>query len=636
MISRRNFFSIVTLMAVLFFLCMGTNNLKDWWNDYTVNTYTETAENYPSRIHLYIPGNDTSEEAAQDGTDHDGGGNLYASRDMVVLIGDGEGIYGRAVREWVMYSRRKMTEYATLSAYAGAEEDAGWPEMLIIDSKCVDWGEPGETDFLAACVEQGTHLVFSSLPDVSVIEDNDRVRNLLGIRKVKARETAAAGLHLYEGFLLGGESIYLPEEGEKEAGKEGEIVFPGETNGVGTPVFPWYLLSSGTKVYMKGIPGDPAVDTEDYPALIWRKSFGTAYVFAVNGGYMEGIEAIGLLSAMSAEMYSYEIYPVINAQNMVLAGYPGLADENREGMDRFYGWSLNDVFQEVLWPNISTVLNRYEYKATCMLTPQFDYTDAAFPDPEQLAYFLKIFREASAEVGLSGLCVSDTPVGQKLEEDGRFVMDAVGGYEFASFYAGNLSGDEIETALQSDVLSSVMTVVRNYGEGDTQIIQLLSEHVTGQMAFDIGFEYNYKGDFLVKCLETALGYLNVSFDMERVAYPDGKEDAWENISPHFGTTVAAIGETFREFDRTTVSECDMRIRQFFAMDYRDSRKGDRIRIQISEGAGSGWFILRTHNETIGELEGGSWRRLEKDAYLIEAQGGEVIITMEPADARFYK
>ena len=54
MISRRNFFTIVTLMFALFFLCMGTNNLKDWLNDYTVNTYTDTAEDYPSKINMYI------------------------------------------------------------------------------------------------------------------------------------------------------------------------------------------------------------------------------------------------------------------------------------------------------------------------------------------------------------------------------------------------------------------------------------------------------------------------------------------------------------------------------------------------------------------------------------------------------
>lgn len=50
MISRRNFFSIVTLMLVLLFLVMATNDLKDRWNDYAVNTYTETAEKYPSKV----------------------------------------------------------------------------------------------------------------------------------------------------------------------------------------------------------------------------------------------------------------------------------------------------------------------------------------------------------------------------------------------------------------------------------------------------------------------------------------------------------------------------------------------------------------------------------------------------------
>ena len=55
MISRRKFFSITLLMVTVLFLCMCLNNLKDSWNDYAVNKYTETAENYPSKINMYIP-----------------------------------------------------------------------------------------------------------------------------------------------------------------------------------------------------------------------------------------------------------------------------------------------------------------------------------------------------------------------------------------------------------------------------------------------------------------------------------------------------------------------------------------------------------------------------------------------------
>lgn len=632
MISRRNYFSIITLMFVLLFLFMTTNNLKDWWNDYAVNTYTETAENYPSKINMYIPGNGEAkqEDAGAEGEE----GRLYSSRNLVVLIGDSEGNYGKSVREWVGYSRRNIDEHASLASYESAADRRNWPEMLVIDSGCVDWAEKDEVAFLRECVEQGTHLVFCTLPDVSVIKSSRQVRDLLGIREVEAEETSVAGLHLYGGFLLGGEKVYLPED--EEVKEDEKILFPGEVNENGNPVFPWFSLTSGTKVYMKGIPEDESTDTEEYPVLIWRKSFGTAYVFAVNGGYMDGIEGIGLLSAMAAEMYPYEIYPVVNAQNMVIAGYPSLADENRDGMERFYGMSIKDVFQEILWTNIRTVMDRYQYKITCMMTPQFDYGDGALPGGEQIAYYMKIFNEVSAEVGWSGRSVSDTPILEKLEEDGRFIRDTVAGYDFSSFYAGDYAKEEIADALQTDLLSSVRTVVRDYREGESGIVDFFSEYVTSQMSFDIGFDYTYRSDFLMRCLETALGYLNISYDMERVAYPDSEEDAWEELSTRFGTTVDTFGRMFREFDRTTVSESDIRIRRFLALHYTESRRGDRIQMQVSGAEGTKWFIVRTHNEAIRQMEGGSFKKLEEGVYLIAVEEESIEITLGPADERFYQ
>ena len=634
MVSRRNYFAIASLMFIILFLFMSLNDMKDWWNDYAVNTYTETAENYPSRISVDALGRSARKESEKEAT-KDEKGRADCARNSVILIGDSDSVYDNIVQEWSAYSRRDFVRYDSLESYKGAMDRTEQPGMLVIDAVCVNWSREDETAFLMQCVEQGIHLIFCTLPDVSVIRDSRQVRDLLGIRKIMAEETVAAGLHLYSGFLLGGERVYLPEENAREEGREAQIVFPGESNAAGKPVFPWYLLASGTKTYMKGIPEDETVETEDYPALIWRKSFKTAYVFAVNGGYMNGIEGIGILSAMAAEMDSYEIYPVINAQNMVLTGYPGLADENREVMERFYGRSLKDVFQESLWTNVRTVMDRYRYKVTCMMTPQFDYSDEALPDGEQLEYYLKIFNEASAEVGLSGICVSDTPIEQKLEEDGEFIGSVADSYYFSSFYAGRLSEEEIEKALQADRLSSVSTVVKEYEEGDSGIIGLLSESVTRQTAFDIGLDYTYRGDFLVRCLETALGYLNISFDMERVAYPDSEDDAWEKLSTVFGTTVDTFGRLFAVFDSTTVSESDARIWSFLNLHYSDSREGDAIRMQVSGDEGVKWFLLRTHNEAVSRVEGGSWKQLEEGAYLISAEEEEVSITLEPADERYF-
>ncbi len=35
------------------------------------------------------------------------------------------------------------------------------------------------------------------------------------------------------------------------------------------------------------------------------------------------------------------------------------------------------------------------------------------------------------------------------------------------------------------------------------------------------------------------------------------------------------------------------------------------------------------------MEGGSWRKLEEDAFLIEVEDEEVVITLEPSEKRYY-
>lgn len=624
MISRRNFFSISVLMCVVFFLCMFINNLKDTWNDYTINAYIDNAEDYPSQVNMFLPRRtqekeDPGEKAGESGE----AATELVARNRVVCIGDADTALGKTLREWVAYTKRELSEYESLSAFRNAADIGELPEMLLIDAACADWEREAEVSFLMECVEQGTHLVFCTLPEASLIAENEALRNLLGIREVTAEVTTVDGIHLYGGFLLGGEVIYQALEEEEEKYQDMQLTFP------------WYHLASGTKVYMKGIPADESVDTEDYPVLIWRKSFGTAYVFAVNGGYMDGSTALGLLSAMSAEMYSYELYPVVNAQCMSFIGFPSLAAENDARLKEIYSQSLNQVFQEIIWPDISAAFQQYGFGLTCMMTPQYDYLDDNLPDPEQLEYYLKIFNEQSAEVGLSGMSVSEIPMEQKLEEDAEFFQEAMGGYEFASFYAGDLGEEEIEKALQEESLSTVRTVLTEQDESK-EIIRFRSEYVTEQNVLGDGLDYTYRNDFLTRTVETAMGYLNLAFDMERVAYPEDEEDAWEKLSRNFTKTLASYGQKFGGFDGTTVSESDLRIRHFLALDYADSRTGDTIQLEVEGTWGTAYFILRTHNEAIKEVEGGNWKELEEGAYLIEGLDRNITITLEASDERYYR
>ena len=70
------------------------------------------------------------------------------------------------------------------------------------------------------------------------------------------------------------------------------------------------------------------------------------------------------------------------------------------------------------------------------------------------------------------------------------------------------------------------------------------------------------------------------------------------------------------------------------MDYRCSRTGDTIRLQVEGITGPVWFILRTHNEAVSEMEGGSWQKLEEGAYLIEAAQRDVSLNLESTDERY--
>ena len=193
----------------------------------------------------------------------------------------------------------------------------------------------------------------------------------------------------------------------------------------------------------------------------------------------------------------------------------------------------------------------------------------------------------------------------------------------------------IAEVLRESGLTSVRTVVTAFDEDRQDVVGFLSEQVTRQSITADGLDYSFRGDLLVRSMETALGYLNISFDMTRIAYPESEEDLWENLALDFAKTAGAYEEDCQGFSGTTVSECDVRIRRFLQLDYEDSRTGDSIRLKTNDTGGTVWFILRTHHEQIKEMEGGSFRQLEEDAYLIQVEDREVTITMEPSEQRFY-
>lgn len=589
-------------MFIVFVLFQFTNVMLEGLNNYEENSHVRNVEYLPGQEDIYLP----DAEADPD--------NL---KGKIVYIGDEQAAERETVRTWVTYTKQVLLSFDTLEQF----ESSGWkekeylPEMMIIDPDAVDWGQEKEIDCLEEYTNAGISLVFGSLPEVSAIESSQRLRELLGISEVKQPQTTVEGIHLYEGFLLGGEAVYRTEDEEENALRQDMEL-----------EFPWYVLSDSAKAYMRGICEDEGIEAEESPAVIWRNTVNRSYVFAVNGGYMEGAEGLGILSAMQAEADPCRIYPVVNAQNMVIAGYPGLSEENQDEMRKRYGRTMEELFRNTVWPAVIAVYRQNSLGLSCMISPQFDYEDDELPSQEQLLYYMRRLNEERAEAGLSGISVSDTSVDRKLTEDNWFMEGTLPSYRFTSFYAGDLTQEETEEALREEILSDARTVVADYN-GEGEVIGYQSENVTRQCTLTDGVRHTYREDFLVRSLETALGYTSVLVDMSKIAYPEGDEDALTELTSSLGWNMKNCFKGFGEFDATTVSESDGRIRSFLALDYTQRRENNSIYLEAEGMDGSAWFVLRSDNETISSMEGGTFRQLEKNAYLIEMQESSAVITM---------
>lgn len=606
MVSRRNFFSIAAIMLVVFFLFQFSNVALEQWNNYEENQNAVDVSALGGKSGAFVSGGES--------------GLWETGRPQVIYVGDENGAIGQMVRTWAAYAKRDFV-CRQLQTAAGSRLELSSlgeapRELIILDAANLDWSGGDLCQELRDYAAEGTSLVFASLPEPKVIQENQELMSLLGIRELRKEQTSVTGIHLYKGFLLGGEMIYQGED-EKEDEKRQDMQLK----------MPWYVLGSGTKIYMKGLPSEQ-VDVEEHPAVIWRRSLDGAYVFAVNGDYMEDSTGLGILSAMLAEVNTYTIYPVVNAQNLVLANYPALALENSGQLVQYYSQSLRGVFRDILWPDITTVFHQGNLGLTCMIAPQLDYEDNNLPDQVQFIFYMKALNELSAEAGLSGYSRSETGMADKLAQDFNFMNQNGLEYQFTSFYAGGLDDSQISAALGWGDLDRIRTIVVP-NEGSSELVGYYSETATRQQAVTDGLHNTYRGDFRVRSAQTALAYNNVLVDMVQLAYPESQEDTWETLSTGFSSDIPHFKELFPAFSGTTVSESDGRIRNFLALDYAHSRQGETVTIRHT-GEGPVWFILRVNHGSAGDASGGKCQRIEDGVYLIEAQEKEVTVTISGA------
>ena len=598
MVSKRKFFSIAIMMFVLFFLFQFSMVLRDSKNTYDINS--SLTKKKADGENQWTPSDSNST-------------TVIGADSSVVFVGNENGDMGTAISRWCTYAKRKLISCKSVSTYKA--DDKNLPEMMILESEKYADGDNLTT--LEILEKKGVIIVFGCLENVKNIQNNKALMKFLGIQKVVAEETHLAGVKLFEGLLLGGEVTYNTSK-DKEEKKRQDLELD----------VPWYQVGSGTKTYMVGLLDEKTgknVENEDFPTIIWRNGIDYGSVFAVVGDYMKGSTALGLLDGMRAEALQYTIYPIVNAQNLSMVNFPVFADENNTEMLKLYSQSVTGIARDIMWPALISVVEKSDMKMTCFIQPQADYTDDIEPKSGNLEFYLKQMKEQSAEAGISLEYQKLDKAEDKVTKDTEFFENEKINYRFGAAFAKEKDLKGILKDTDSGLLGDVGTLVCDYTENQP-VVSYYSDSVTLQTVTSDGMNYAYSDDIRMRSIQTALGYTNVMLDMYDIFWPQEKTDRWEVMQKRFSSNLLTYWKNFRDFDSTTLSESNARIRTFLNLAYSQSREDNTITLQTSE-VGS-WFILRTHGEEIDEIDGGSQTEIEADAYLICAEDTTVKIRLK--------
>lgn len=596
MISRRQYFSIVLTMIAIFLLFMGTQLGKEHW---------EREDPSAKAVETGLKKNSVW-TAPEEGT--------VTNRNVtgVVYLGSEDSPGAEAYVQWARYAKRTLV-------FASSPEDPSCAdaELILVPGDAL----PANTEALSQLMDKGVNVLCLSLPPVNEIKSNKPLRELLGINRVRSTKVRLSGVHLFGGFLLGGERIYRPET-KKEAKERQDL--PLDT--------PWYVVRVGTETYMSGILNDKdakkaekaKLKNEDMPAIMWRHHKGKGELFAVNGPYMNDADiAGGVVQSALSEIETTSIYPVLNAQVFSLLDFPALSNENSDELLPIYGREMTDTSRNIILPSLSFLPNRYGVAITAFAAPQFNYSDDNEPDEELAEVFRKELHALHGELGLSLRIRDNITIAQKIESD-RAVLS--GGDENVDIYSAYAEPEELDSmdAVGMSKLSSLKTVVSRAEDGKAPI-DYLSWDVTLQRAAADAATHTYMQDIALLSRETSMAYDSCYCDFDSIWWPQTDKDRWQKLADKVLSNLITYRKPFEAFDRVTASDCDARIRRYLMTDYDYTRKGDEIDLKIPLLLTEACFVLRLNEETITEMEGGTFAQIEKDAYLLKVNRSYVRI-----------
>ncbi len=606
MVTKRQFFSILLMFAAIFTLFQGPQVIRQDRNRYAQNTH--------------LTGTALNEHTVWQASEN----SRYA-----VYLGASGASTRKTAEEWAFYTKRSLRTQQRLSEYRLSENRL--PDLVMIDATALTY--PCDTSAIRRILDLGVPVVLMNLPSAAQVAEDEELQSLLDIYYIRKDTVHADGIHLYKGLLLGGERIYQAKEGEETLQDLALDV-------------PWYVPSAGSRTFISAIitpEGNEKLENKDMPSLLWRVQREQSMLYVVSGSFMsDQLIGIGLLDGIMSDCSEYGIYPVVNAQNLVISGLPVLSDENDETMRKIYGRSQTDFEKNVILPAIESLCRTTGNLPTAMAAAGYDYTDGGSPSGNPLTFYLRQLREENGEAGVC-LLHNGTADAQTAAQETFTALNALSdGYTYGAVQIASSDLSEAGTLLDDAGGSGIRTVLTDYSAG-RPVLSWIDESRTLQPLFSDAASHTFRTDLELLGVQTALAYSTTGINLLQTLWPENTDDQWEKMSEKAFSNLETWWKPFRAFARTTLSESDARVRTALSVDYQDTLVdadgaeardfafgGQTIRLAAGSFEGTAYFILRLHGQEVTGITGGTCEKIEDGAWLlaIHDSQAEIIVGEE--------
>ena len=595
MVSKRKFFVIFLMMAILLFLFQSAQIMRENWNYYNNNEYASDL-----RIQADASWSEDRVSGMRKGTVP----NLF-------FVGGEESGSEQVVAQWCAYKKYKLYTMQSLERFSGAEDI---PTLVVIDGAGLK-----ESDYLThidSYLRAGVPILFATLPDVKTIKESQKLQEILGISAIPKDNVIADGVRMYEGYLLGGEAICWKQSGSDETE---DWMFS----------MPWYVTGAGSKTYMVGLVNNVELQGGELPRIFWRNSRHDSLVFAVNGSYMDDETGYGFLDICLYEMSDYVLYPVVNAQNTLFVDFPDFSGADEQAVTRLYSRDAQSIQQDIFWPSIYSMITKFRMKPTCFFMTQDSSGEASKVRNGQVDFYLQQLNEVGAEAGKSLHHGEDMTLAEKLAADEVFYRETGCSYDFRAGYLDQLEEQERSEAGTAVSRTPLNTLAVKTDARD--MLSYLTDDILLQGITHRAQDYSFREALRIRGILDSVGYSNMLMDFHPVLWPKSRSDSWEIYFDEMYSNIYEGWSKLFIYEQTTLSQSDARVRNFLAMDYVSMRNEDTVYLYLKDGAKEGYFLLRTHDEQIKSIENGTCQKLEQDVWLIHAEDSNVQIRLEDSE-----